>query len=83
MKYNIGDEILINVYSDNCDCVRNAKVTDIKDNQVYANLSVTTTLSCITCAETNSKNSKGENTCKWSTSKFNIEDIELNTKELV
>ena len=83
MKYNIGDDILINVQSDNCDCVRNTTVTEVINNYVYTKMSSTTINGCIACAKANGMNAIAENTCKWSITKFNIEDIELNTTELV
>ena len=68
-----GDEVSVTIYSENCNCSRNATVTRSvdEDNLIEAKMDEQTLSKCKNCAIT-----KGEDTCWHQVTMFAKEDVD-------
>jgi hypothetical protein len=76
--YNLkpGDKILVKIYSNYCDCYREATVTKSSDNKlISAKMDDVVYNKCKECALFKSKNDKGEVTCYYDMTKFTKQDV--------
>lgn len=72
-----SDEVSVTIYSEYCNCSRNATVTKSidEDNLIEAKMDEQTLAKCKNCANFKSINDKGEITCWYQVTKFTKEDV--------
>lgn len=71
-----GDNIVVWIYSEYCECIRDAVVTKPSDGK-YIEAQIIDIEKCKNCAEFNSKNKEGKETCWYNVSKFSKKDVGL------
>lgn len=70
-----GDEIIVTIFSENCECERPSIVKEQLGNNVKAEMLTDTITNCENCAKINSKNEKNEPTCWYKVTVFNKKDV--------
>lgn len=76
MNLKPGDEVSVWIYSEYCECARNAVVTKPSDGK-YIEAQIIDIEKCKNCSEFNSKNKEGKETCWYNVSKFAKKDVGL------
>jgi len=67
MNLKPGDKIVVGIYSNYCECFRDAEVTKISDGKF---IKAKITENCKNCAEAKSKNKYGDETCFYHVTLF-------------
>ena len=74
MKLKPGDKILVMIYSHFCECLKEAEVTKASNGK-YLEAKILDIEFCKNCAEFNSKDKKGEQTCWYNVVMFKKSDV--------
>lgn len=73
MKLKPDDKISVTIYSQYCECERDAKFTKISDDGIC--IEATIMEDCKSCSEARSKDKDGKETCWYKISSFKKNDI--------
>lgn len=78
-----GDKIFVQIYSKNCECLKEAIVTDTPDGK-YINAKIIDLEKCMSCSKINAIDDNNNNTCWYNVTRFykyNVVKIEEKNNE--